>query len=117
MIGATEDGLANLPARQQRDEVLDVIVMRMAEDRHVDAGGTDPLERGVDVFNAVLAGVGHDHLAADLHDDAVALIDVDERDHRRLAARRDHHTLLPTRHNTRHGNCDHQQHREDAEPA
>jgi len=49
MIGARKDGLTDLPARQQRDEVLDVIVMRMAQDRHVNARGADALERGVNV--------------------------------------------------------------------
>jgi len=40
MIRATQDHLPNLPARQQREKVLDVIIVRMTEDRHVDAGST-----------------------------------------------------------------------------
>jgi len=55
----------------------------MAEDREVDRLRADRAQRRVDALHVELAGVGHDHLAADAHDDAVALADVDELDLRR----------------------------------
>jgi hypothetical protein len=88
---ATEYGKLDLPAEalEQGGETFDVVIVRVTEDCDVDPLlVSEASKRLVDVLDSVLARVRDDDLAADAHDDAIALADVDVDDLGRLRNRR-----------------------------